>query len=146
VKSTVVFIAGAAVGVAAAVVADPAYGHRRRTVLRDRLASRCRRCARLLCRVERDAANVLRGTVAEVTARMCQQPVDTEILVERVRSQMGHAARHLGEVEVTAVNGCVTLKGRVPVEDHDALVRAVRETRGVCAVDDRLVIHQPTVA
>jgi osmotically-inducible protein OsmY len=135
----VVFVAGVMAGLGSALLADPTYGHRRRAALRDRLAGRGRRGLRTARRVVRGAANVTRGAVAEACARACSGPVDDDVLVERVRARMGHAAHHPRGVEVTVAGGRVTLAGEVAPDEHAALVGATAEVPGVRGVVDRLV-------
>src|SRR5439155_18427519 len=82
------------------------------------------------------------GLVAEVRALPSRDGVDDEVLVERVRSRMGHLIRYPHAIHVTSDNGTVTLRGPILAEDVGWLKAGVCAVPGVRDVIDRLDVHQ----
>ena len=65
------------------------------------------------------------------------QPSD-DVLVARVRSEMGHVLRHAHHVTVTASAGWIQLHGTVLIGEREALMEAIRKVPGVEGIDDYL--------
>lgn len=137
-------VGGAIVGAMMAYLCDPHGGHRRRSVLRDRSAAACRRMVTSFRRVRRGTANVLRGAIAEARRQKSNERVDDDVLVERVRAQMGHAVHHPRSVEVHASAGVVTLTGSIAGDQYERLVDAIADVPGVKDVVNHLVVVAPT--
>jgi osmotically-inducible protein OsmY len=69
--------------------------------------------------------------VSELQSRFSAAPVDDGVLVDRVRSQLGHIVAHPGTIQVTAQNGKVTLSGPIRANEVDNLLSCVRHVNGV---------------
>lgn len=121
---------------------DPTTGGRRRALVRDKVI-RARRAAEDAARATgRDVSNRASGVAARVKGAHDESPVDDQVLVERVRAKLGRVASHPRAIEVSAVDGAVTLRG--PVLEHEVarLCRAVSKVKGVCEVVDEMNPHQ----
>jgi uncharacterized membrane protein len=125
---------------------DPDQGRQRSARSRERLARLARRGSGAGTAGVRDLGNragglfaQLRGSMREALGR--DQP-DDELLVERVRAQLGRLVSHPRAIEVTVQDGEVTLRGAVLMSEEDTLVRGVEAVRGVRAVASDLQIHQ----
>src|SRR6266852_6378392 len=90
---------------------DPDMGTRRRAILRDKLISFTRLAAWAADKTSRDLKNRVYGTVASTRSRFTDTEVSDDIVVERVRSQMGRAVSHPHAIQVTAESGKITLAG-----------------------------------
>jgi osmotically-inducible protein OsmY len=69
---------------------------------------------------------------------------EDRVLVERVRSEIGHVLTNPGTIGVTAVHGQVTLSGPVPADEVDQLLRTVGSVRGVTDVVNQVEVHDET--
>jgi hypothetical protein len=119
---------------------DPQLGRRRRALVRDQLVHLARVGQEAVDITSRDVRNRAQGLTAELRRRH-EAPPDDDILVERVRSQLGYAVRHPSAIGVTASGGRVTLRGPVLADEVDRLRRRVQRVRGVLGIDDRLDVH-----
>lgn len=117
---------------------DPDRGARRRALVRDQATSAQRRAIRTLQATFEDARSRASGTLAEAQQRWRGEDVPDGTLVERVRSRLGLVSSDPSAIEVTAREGCVTLRGVVGRAELAAIVRAAKWTRGVRLVDDQL--------
>jgi uncharacterized membrane protein len=86
--------------------------------------------------------NRANGLAAETRHLLLQEQVPDEVLVQRIRSQIGLAAASAGSIEVTANNGRVMLAGPILAGEFDDLLRRVTRVRGVQDVDNRLEIYR----
>lgn len=120
---------------------DPDRGGRRRALVRDQATSARRRATRTLQTTFEDARSRASGTLAEAQQRWRGEDVPDATLVERVRSRLGLVASEPSAIEVTAREGCVTLRGAVERAELAAIVRAAKWTRGVRLVDDQLEVR-----
>src|SRR5882672_9725485 len=73
---------------------DPDLGPRRRAILRDKFISFTRLAAWAADKTSRDAKNRIYGTVVGTKSLFSDAAVDDDVLVERVRSQMGRSVSH----------------------------------------------------
>ncbi len=120
---------------------DPDRGARRRALVQDQATSARRRAARTLQRTLEDARNRATGTLAEAQQRWRGEDVPDAVLAERVRSRLGLVSSDPSVIEVTAREGCVTLRGVAERAELAAIVRAAKWTRGVRLVDDQLEVR-----
>jgi hypothetical protein len=117
---------------------DPAQGHRRRVLARDKAFKAARAGRRDIRRLGRNLSNRAHGLVARFRADLSPETPDDEIIGERVRSAIGRACSHASAVEVAVREGTVELSGPVPGDEHGRLLRAVGAVRGVRSVENRL--------
>ena len=134
----------AAVGAGATLMylLDPDRGARRRAMLRDRVGSSLRTAEERLVTTRRDLANRARGTLAETRARFTPEDVDDQVIVGRVRAELGHHVSHPGSIEVTSEETVVTLSGPVLADEVDRVLAVTRKVRGVRDVVSRLEVHE----
>ncbi|HEX8967444.1 MAG TPA: BON domain-containing protein [Chloroflexota bacterium] len=133
--------AGVAAGAAVMYLADPDRGHARRAALRDRTMRVARRGWRWTRNATLDTFNHASGLLAEARARTTCERAPDAVLVERVRSEMGHVIDHSHRVQVTADAGWIQLRGTVLPNEKQALVAAVRNVPGVFGIEDHLDEH-----
>ena len=136
-------LGAAGVGAGLMFLLDPDLGTRRRAILRDKLFSLSRLAAWATDKTSRDVKNRLYGTVVATKSRFGDTDVDTsdDILVERVRSQMGRTVSHPHAIHVSAKNSCVILSGEILSNELNGLIRAVSGVKGVKDVVNELNTH-----
>lgn len=133
---------GAALGAGAIYLLDPQSGRRRRALVRDKLVRASHTTRDALDTTARDLSNRSRGIVAATRARLADENVPDEILVERVRAKLGRASSHPRAIDVDARDGDVTLRGPVLAHELPAVMATVAAVRGVCCVNNELEAHQ----
>jgi hypothetical protein len=134
-------ISAAAAGAALMYLIDPDRGNARRTLLRDRTLHIARSGWRWTRNSAVDAANHAGGLVAELRASMWTVRPSDDVLVKRVRSQMGRIIRHPHKVVVTADAGWIELRGDVLPDEKEALIGVIKSIPGVFGVQDHLEEH-----
>ena len=132
-----------AVGVGLMYFLDPQRGRARRAWAQDKVTSLVRQTGQSFYRTGQDLANRVQGVAAETRGKFrSSAPVDSEQLVQRVRSEMGRAVSHPRLVQVMAdANGCITLTGSVLASEADRLRSSVESVPGVNLVVNRLEVH-----
>ena len=138
IKDRIITASAVAAGAALMYLLDGASGARRRAELRDKLVSFSRMGTRKANVAARDVAHRLEGAWAEAGHLFKNEVASDDMLSERVRSQLGRVVSHAHSVEVTAPDGCITLRGSVPDGERDQLLRRVHRVRGVRMVLDKL--------
>lgn len=143
-RTTGALAALAALGAGAALMylLDPDRGASRRALLRGRIASSLRTADERLGASRRDLANRARGMLAETRARLTPEDVDDQVIVGRVRAELGHHVSHPGSLEVTSERSVVTLGGPVLADEVDKVLEVTRKVRGVREVVSRLEVHE----
>jgi hypothetical protein len=101
-------VAGALIGAAVMYLLDPDRGPRRRSLVRDKFIRAGHSVSDRLGKLGRDIRNRAAGRVAETRGRFRSELVDDTILVDRVRSAVGHVVSHPGSIEVSATDGGIT--------------------------------------
>jgi len=139
---TASFLLGAAAAAGLMYLFDPKEGNRRRALLRDKLVHLSKVTEQKREGASQDVGNRLRGLAAEVRGRLRSEPVSDDILVARVRSQMGHVVSHPSAISVSAQDGRVTLSGAILAGEARRLLTSTAAVRGVKGVDDRLQMHE----
>jgi osmotically-inducible protein OsmY len=129
---------GAALGAGVMYLLDPGTGRRRRAVLRDKLGRYGRETGRVTAATSKDLWNRTRGAAYITRKRVQGERVPDGVLVDRVRSAMGHVIEDPTGVTVTASGGHVTLAGKVRQEEIDRLLAKVSSLTGVAGVESRL--------
>jgi uncharacterized membrane protein len=91
----------------------------------------------------RDLRNRATGVLAESRLKLFGGDVPHNVLVGRVRSQMGRHVSHPGAIEVSADDeGRVILRGDILTHELDGLMKAVGRTPGVAEVRNELTSHK----
>ncbi|MDB5305283.1 MAG: hypothetical protein JWM97_2832 [Phycisphaerales bacterium] len=129
-----------AVGAGLMYFMDPERGRARRNWVTEKLGSFTRSTGRSMRATGRNLANRARGTAYE-SARKARnlagyedQP-DTQQLVSRVRSSMGHVISNPSLVQLMADGtGTITMTGTLPAGECEVLVATVRGVPGVTEV------------
>jgi osmotically-inducible protein OsmY len=140
-ESTLTFVAGFVVGGITVALLDPRRGAARRAMLRDKGFSAVKDAAELASRRTRDLRQRLRGLVYEAKAKMSEQQVPDDVLVERIRAQLGRPVSHPRAVEVRAENGHVVLSGPILADEAEDFIRRVSRIAGVRSIESRLELH-----
>jgi uncharacterized membrane protein len=133
---------GAAIGGAAMYFFDPDRGRRRRALVRDqavRARSNVRDFVDAGTRDLKNRGSVVLGRTRSLVKR--GKPTDA-VLVERVRSRMGRYVAHPGAIEVTALDGEVTLKGSILAHEHRDLIDAIQDVAGVKHLRDEISVYE----
>jgi osmotically-inducible protein OsmY len=130
------FLAGFGAGAVFAALADPRRGAGRRAKLRDKAVSLFHQASREAWRQSHNLSQRARGTAYEFTH--AGEQVDDDVLVERVRAQIGRPVSHPRAIQVSASNGEVTLSGQILRSELDELLDCVGRIRGVKAVHNAL--------
>lgn len=111
-------LGGMAIGATLMYLLDPDQGRRRRALLRDQVISIATRVDDAVEAIARDLSNRAQGLAAEARSMFVEEDVPDEVLLNRVRSEMGRAVSHPSAIEVTAEQGRVTLSGLVLADEH----------------------------
>ena len=131
-------------GAAAMYLLDPDRGRGRRAWVGQKLTGFLNDTGRFCRRTGRDLANRARGTAHEARNLVPfgrEEDTDGERLLARVRSQIGRVLTYPTQVQLMAdANGAVTMYGRVPASEMDALLSSVRDVPGVSQIVNRLEV------
>jgi hypothetical protein len=122
---------------------DPDYGRARRAHLRDKCIHLSKVTKHTAERKYRDWSNRAGGLWMR-TRRVFrpEHGLIDDILIARVRSELGHVVQHPHDVQVSAHEGRIILSGHVPVRELGRLLVAVHAVRGVMTVENRLQMKQ----
>src|SRR5919106_5270599 len=118
-------IFGAGVGAGWMYFWDPQMGNRRRAVLRDKFVRLTHKIDDAIDVTWRDLMNRSYGTWAELRSGFTDDKVSDQVLIERVRADLGGAVSHPRAIEVAAEHGQVTLSGPILADEVDTLLRRV---------------------
>ena len=130
---------GAGVGGALMFVFDPARGKRRRAILRDKSASLLNKGSKQMEITADRFSDRLSGLAATARHMVDLRRPDDEVLVARVRSQLGHLIDQPHDVDVLADKGVVVLRGKVGTGEAEVLVQGVGAIDGVKHVESQLL-------
>jgi uncharacterized membrane protein len=137
-----IFLGGAAVGMALMYFLDPNSGRRRRARTRDQMVHAARLMNEGAKVTARDTVHRAQGAWAEAKRLFAHdEEVSDEVLVGRVRAELGRVVSHPHAVEVTASGGHVTLSGPLLSHEVRPLLKVVRRVPGVRAVSDQLAVY-----
>jgi hypothetical protein len=132
---------GASVGAGIIYFCDPNRGRARRREVAEKAVSILARGEHLAEQKGIDILNRTEGVLAEARSRFeCgkKEEVSDEVLLERVRSHMGHVISHPHSISTTVREGAVTLSGTIGRADKKRLLKEVRGVAGVSKVEDLL--------
>lgn len=136
-----IFCGGLALGAGLMYVFDPQRGRRRRAMLRDQTVHALNVAGTAYDKTTTDLGNRAGGALAELGARLRDEPVSDEALAARVRARLGRLVAHPHAIGVTAHAGRVTLRGPVFASEIRQLLHGVAWVRGVTEVDNQLEPH-----
>jgi osmotically-inducible protein OsmY len=140
-NKNVSFLVGFTFGAACMYAFDPGMGRRRRASMRDQLTRVAHKSGDGLDAVARDWSNRAAGTMAKARRRFrADRPAD-DMLVERVRAELGHAVSHPRAIDIEAYDGTVRLCGPILRHEVPSLLRAVESVSGVRRVENWLEPH-----
>ncbi|HEY1140337.1 MAG TPA: BON domain-containing protein [Lysobacter sp.] len=128
-KIAVAFAAGAAV----MYYFDPIAGRRRRALARDKRHAAVHELEAFAARA-RHAADRMHGAAARRRDAMSMDPLDDDVLHERIRSKLGRVVERSGQVEVHVRDGHVLLNGHAHADEIDEVIDVVSAMRGVVDV------------
>jgi osmotically-inducible protein OsmY len=141
-RSRGALLTGLGIGTGLMFFLDPARGRRRRALVRDQAVHWARVGAETFGAKQRDAAHRATGIAARLRSVFSPDAVvGDDVLVERVRAQLGRIVSHPRAIHVEAVNGVVSLRGPILRDETIRLVRAVERVRGVRDVVAELEEH-----
>jgi uncharacterized membrane protein len=135
-------VGGMVIGAGLMYLLDPDRGRRRRAMVRDQMVSSWNELDNVVDTAGRDLKNRARGVLAETRSRFRSDEVDDDVLLARVRSEIGRAVSHPHAVRVQSEAGCVTLSGPVLADEEEGLIATVKGVRGVEGVVNHLEPHQ----
>ncbi|MDQ3252792.1 MAG: BON domain-containing protein [Acidobacteriota bacterium] len=135
-------LGGIGLGAALMYLLDPDRGSRRRALVIDKLSSAANKTPAALGATSRDLRNRAQGLAASAKSVFTSADAPDEVIVQRVRSQIGRVVSHPSSIEVTANQGRVTLSGPVLASETDDLLSTVGKVRGVKDVENRLEVHE----
>ncbi|HET8647298.1 MAG TPA: BON domain-containing protein [Vicinamibacteria bacterium] len=131
-----------AIGAAAMYILDPQGGRRRRKMALDQARALQRDAAWECGRIARNVAHHARGAVHEIRQALDHGTVGDDVLVERVRAELGRATSQARAIDVEARDGNILLTGQVLAAELGAVLSAVSGLRGVTHVDNRLEVRR----
>src|SRR5262249_2639027 len=131
---------GAGLGMGVAYFCDPDCGRARRKKVGDR-------ATRLItqggCLVEHKGKNLLNRAEGMLpqSRSVCPRQEDgtDEVLLERVRSRLGHAVQHPHSIATTVEQGIVRLTGTATRQERKRVLKKIRGVPGVLKVEELLV-------
>jgi hypothetical protein len=143
----VALCSGMLAGMGMMYLMDRVADRRHRALLRDKVTHYRRVAERLLERKGRKLTHRVRGMVLERTTHAHDEVVDDAVLVERIRSHMGHLLSHAEtrRIEVAVQDGQVALSGHVVASHVNRVLGHVATVPGVHGLVAKLTVH-PSVA
>jgi uncharacterized membrane protein len=133
---------GGAVGALAMYFLDPHQGRRRRARTRDKVVHAGKVLNEAGKVTARDTAQRAYGVWASTRKLFRSETVADEVLVERVRAELGRFVSHPHSINVASEGGHITVAGPILAEEARPLLRCVRAVPGVRAVSDRLTVYE----
>lgn len=131
------FLMGVGAGAGAAFFFDPHRGKARRARVRDQGKKLSRDALAAAVDIQKDFANRVRGNVLERLHAAEEEYVSDEVVLERVRSKIGHVAHDPHKIQIHVSDRHVVVSGKVRPHEVNKLVHAIRRVRGVVGVEER---------
>jgi len=136
-----VLIEGVGIGMLAAYFLDPQKGGRRRAVLRDKVVHGAHRKREAMQVMVHDFQNRSQGFGHRVRQRFDRNEVPDEVLIERVRAELGRHVVNFHSLELTCQDGVVTLTGPILASEIQDCVWHARMVPGVKHVVNKMQSH-----
>jgi hypothetical protein len=130
---TLTLVNGMIIGAMVMYVFDEHRGAKRRAYARDKLIRAGHLVGRTIKKRSRDLMHRTIGVLAEARSSIRDRgaEIPDDILVDRVRSQLGHVVSHPGLLEVSARDGCILVRGQVLGSELDKIRTRLAKVRGV---------------
>jgi len=144
-QNLVKLISAAALGAVAMYMSDPDRGRRRRALATDKMRSLMTKTSGAIDVASRDLGNRAQGLRAQATrvfSRRRETTDNDELMVARVRKEIGRVVSHPRAIKVSAQHGCVTLHGPILAHEKEQVLGCVKAVAGVSEVEDKLEIHE----
>ncbi len=135
-------LTGLGVGVGLMYFLDPERGRRRRALVRDRIVSSAHASGAVVGATGRDVKHRAAGMAARVRNLRHGEAPDDEVLLERVRAQLGRLVSHPRAIDVEVEDGRVTLRGPILSAEVPRLLSSVQRVGGVRDVVNALDEHE----
>ena len=131
--STFSFLFGAAAGAGIMALIDPGRGAWRRNQIRQKTVHGVHVVGREGRKRLQRAMDSFRGGFAETRAKIrdSRRTIPDDQIYDRVRAQLGHVVRHLGELEITVNDGEVRVRGPILRSEREKIYHRLDGTRGV---------------
>jgi len=131
--------AGLGLGAGLMYLCDPDRGRSRRSQLKGEASGILHRGEDRIEKHGKDLFNRVRGFAVKVAEEIVpeEQPTD-EVLLERIRSRMGHIVANPHEIQVRVEKGVVTLEGKLDHPERHHLKEEIRAMQGVKRLNARL--------
>lgn len=136
-NKSLTLVGGLGLGAALMYIFDPDRGKRRRAMIREKVESAGNKAGDKASKMGQNLRNRASGMIAETRSMFRAEEVSDEVLADRVRARLGRIPAHIEALEVSALNGEVTLRGQISAENLPKVLRAVRFVRGVKSVDNQ---------
>ena len=135
------FIEGIGLGIVTTYLLDPDRGGRRRALIRDQVIHQSLRKREAVNVMLRDLANRSQGLRHRVQQRFDHSEVSDEIVLQRVRAELGRHVSHFHALTVSCENGCIKLEGPVLASEIQDCVWHARMVPGVKHVINAMTAH-----
>lgn len=134
------FAGGALLGARLMYLFDPDRGRSRRVRLHDKAVHGVHVVRRVTNKQLRNAGNHLVGRIHEVRSSIRDRSTDVsdDILLDRVRAQLGRDVRHMRMLDFRVENGCVIVEGPALHGEAHKIRERLQKTRGVHNCDVRV--------
>ncbi|MGE3608277.1 MAG: BON domain-containing protein [Bacteriovoracaceae bacterium] len=136
------FILGSSLGALYIYFLDPSRGKFRKALIRDKAVGMKKDFTTHGRKYLRNLLNRTRGIKIETQKLLSKEKkVSDDILIARVRSELGRIIAHPRSIQVSAQNGIIALSGTIPEEEVSKLISCVKRVSGVKSVVEKLDIH-----
>jgi osmotically-inducible protein OsmY len=127
-------------GALAMFLMDPEQGRRRRAVVRDKATSVGNKAKDAAESNVRHLRNKAEGVAAQAKSRFQKDEANDDTICERVRAAVGRVLDHPEDVQVEVNEGCVVLRGQVPPNEVQELLKCAERVKGVSKVENQLEV------
>ena len=136
-----VFLEGVGIGMLAAYFLDPQKGGRRRAVVRDKVVHQAHRKREAIEVMVRDLQNRSEGMRHRVRQRFDHNEVSDDILIERVRAELGRHVSNFHSLQIACLDGVVTITGPILASEIQDCLWHARMVPGVKHVVNKMQSH-----
>lgn len=123
-------------GAALMYLFDPERGKARRAQIGDRVKATASDAEQSAEKLAKNVRNRAAGMKAKLSKT--EEAADDEILIARIKSQLGHAIDRADRVQVEATLGYVTLRGELSEAEIEKAIESAKSVDGVIEVDNQL--------